>query len=751
MPNTDAVKSPVTGLDSSSSRVLRLRVRADLEFQPQVYQTRQYWVVKDPLTLKYYRFEEEEFLLLQWIDGQHSVEQIKQKFDFEFAPQKITHQELYQFLGMLFRSSLVMSDQNGQGIELKKRGEKNRWKERRQSLTNLLAVRFKGIDPDRFLGGLNQTMGWLFSWQIFFLVGLLWLVAGGLIFTQFDLFVSKLPSFQDFFAASNWIWLAIVLAITKVFHELGHGLACKRFGSQCHEMGFMLLVFTPCLYVNVSDSWLLPNKWKRIFISAAGMYVELTLASMAVLVWWFSHPGIINQLALNVIFVCSVSTLLINANPLLRYDGYYILSDLLEIPNLRSKATAVMQRTLGDWALGIKPNHDPFLPSGHRWLFGVYSLAAIAYRWILTFTIFWFVYRVLDPYGFKIVGQMLALILIYGLLVSPVVKLIKYFSIPGRINTVKPIRSLITAGLVMGVAAIVFLVPFPYSIYCSFHVQPADAVNVFVEEEGRLEEILIQPNQRIWQGDTIIRLSNYQLEAQLVRLQSELEQAKADQQNAENSAAFDASTSFRLNQAKTALSVAQASYTKRRQDLNRLSVVAPASGLLIAPPPVEQHQSDSGELGFWNDTPLNPKNVGAYLERQTLVGQIVPDSTKMEGVLAIDQKDIEFIREQQKVRLLIKQLPGSPIEAEIANVSPAKMKYVPKPLSSKYGGDLVVTTDKDGTDVPHSTHYFVRVPFDAPSNSLLIGTTGTARIEVGHLTCWQRFWRLLKQTFHFEL
>ncbi len=173
--------------------------------------------------------------------------------------------------------------------------------------------------------------------------------AAGLLVTQFEAFQNKLPAFEEFFAAKNWIWLAIVMALTKVFHEFGHGLACKKFGGQCHEMGVMLLVLTPCLYANVSDSWLLPSKWKRAFIAAAGMYVELVLASVAVFVWWFSQPGMINQLALNIVFISSVSTILFNANPLLRYDGYYILSDLLEIPNLRSKGdhhSATLLRTV---------------------------------------------------------------------------------------------------------------------------------------------------------------------------------------------------------------------------------------------------------------------------------------------------------------------------------------------------------------------------------------------------------------------
>ena len=176
---------------------------------------------------------------------------------------------------------------------------------------------------------------------------MLGLGALSLIVTNFESFQNKLPSFDNFFAANNWFLLAIVLGVTKVLHEFGHGLACKRFGGRCHEMGLMFLVLTPCLYANVSDSWLLKSKWKRAFIAAAGMYVELVIASIAVFVWWFSIPGLVHHLALNVIVVCSVSTLIFNANPLLRYDGYYILADLMEIPNLRQKSSAMLNRVSG--------------------------------------------------------------------------------------------------------------------------------------------------------------------------------------------------------------------------------------------------------------------------------------------------------------------------------------------------------------------------------------------------------------------
>ena len=168
----------------------------------------------------------------------------------------------------------------GRGTELKKRGDERSFQQFKGTLSNVLAVRFRGFDPDPVLNFLDRWLWWLFSWPTFFAVALLWFSAAALLFTHFELFSQKLPSFHEFFAAQNWVWLALVMAVTKIIHEFGHGLACKRFGGQCHEMGVMLLVLTPCLYCNVSDSWTLPSKWKRALIAAAGMYVELILAAI---------------------------------------------------------------------------------------------------------------------------------------------------------------------------------------------------------------------------------------------------------------------------------------------------------------------------------------------------------------------------------------------------------------------------------------------------------------------------------------
>ncbi len=736
---------------SSASRALTVRLRADVEFRRQEYQGRDYWVAKDPVTLKYYRFEDEEYFLLTLIDGHHSPAQIKRKFDYEFAPQKITLQELYQFIGMLHRSCLVVSDEPGQGVALRERGRKRRLQQWRASLTNILAFRLKGFDPDRLLTFLDRYTGWFFTWPATLVVLFAAIVAAGLVLSQFETLTNRLPGFHEFFSSSNWFWLAATIALSKILHEFGHGLACKRFGGRCHEMGVMFLVMTPCLYCNVSDAWMLPDKWKRAFIAAAGMYVELVLVVLAVFVWWFSHPGLVNQLALNMIVVTSVSTLLFNANPLLRYDGYYILADLLEIPNLRQKAGSVLTRMLADWCLGIPARPDPFMPTRRKWLFVSYSLAAVLYRWLITFTIFWFLYKLFEPYGLKVIGQGIALMAIWGLIGMPLVKLFRFFSVPGRMLAVKPVRLLVSCGVVGSVVAVVLFLPVPHYVRCCFYLQPQDVDNLYVELPGTIQAIYRRANEMVNEGEPILKLTNPELDSTLERLRRLVAEREADYWAIYRIAQRDISRSAELDTALAELESARADLAQREKDLPLTTVAARKRGVVLAPRYVKPPDPDSDQLAAWHGTPLEPRNVGAYLEQQTLVARIVPDPRKFEAIMAVDQADIEFVRPDQPVELIVTETPGTVFRSALQFVSPTRMKSVPPALSSRRGGPLVTTVDSNGNDVPQSTTYLVAAPVDSDQLLLVDGATGRAKIRVGSMTLGQKLWRTVLRTFRFEM
>ena len=277
-------------------------------------------------------------------------------------------------------------------------------------------------------------------------------------------------------------------------------------------------------------------------------------------------------------------------------------------------------------------------------------MAAAAYRWFITFSIFWFVYTLLEPYGFKIVGQFIALTALYGLLGMPLIQLYKFFSVPGRFGTVKPVRAGISAAVLFCLLVAILLVPIPHHVYCSLYVQPAGAANIFVDVPGKLEQIYTRPNQDVVAGQPILILSSRKLMVQLASMQTQLDLAETHKDNVAQAMSFDQDAAKRFEEAQVAVESASANLYKRQKDVERLVVRCPGQRFLLAPPKVEKKQTDSGELGRWHGSLLEDKNVGAYLDQQTLVGQVVPDMTKMEAVLAIDQADIEFIRQDQVSR-----------------------------------------------------------------------------------------------------
>ena len=729
-----------------------MRMRPDLTAQQQRYQGQIYWVIKEPVGLHYFRFQEEEYAILKMLDGETSLDEIKVEFEILFPPQKITVEELGNFVGTLHRNGLVIAQVAGQGEQLKKRrGEKKR-REFMGAFSNILAVRFKGIDPDRLLEWLYPKVRWFYSMPARIVCAILALSALLLVLVQFDNFHTKLPTFHQFFEAKNWIYLGVTLAITKVIHEFGHGLTCKHFGGECHEMGVMFLVLTPCLYCNVSDSWMLPNKWHRAAIGAAGMYVEIVIASICTFLWWFSEPGLLHQLALSTMFVCSVSTVMFNANPLLRYDGYYILADLMEIPNLRQKATSILNRKLGAWCLGLEEPDDPFLPQRNQMFFALYTVAAAIYRWLILFGILWFLYQLFEPYGLKVISQVLAVFSLVSLVAVPLWKVGKFFYVPGRLDKVKRKNVNITLGILVTVALLVLFLPLPYHILCTLEIKPRDADRVHVVVGGVLEVIAVKPGDEVKTGAVLGQLSNTELALEIADIEGRIAQQNArwktlhtEQFELQNELAGQ-----QLPEVEKSLVALGEQLKEKERDRARLQFVAPSDGTVL-PPPAMPRPPDrgTGELAKWSGSPLEPENLGAYLTPPTLYCQI-GDPHKWEAQMAVDQDDIEFIRESQPVAIKLDELPNQTFHTEIAEIGP-ELKVTPRQLSSKSGGELMSKSDETGMERPINTSYQARAAIDDTQGVLVEGLRGTAKISADWQPIGKRVWRYLVRTFNFKL
>ncbi|HJT34045.1 MAG TPA: hemolysin D [Pirellulales bacterium] len=736
-------------LVSSSARKLAMRARPDLTARKHRYQGRSYWVVKEPVGLNYFRFQEEEYAILQMLDGYTSLDEIKEEFEAQFPPQKIGIEELQQFIGMLHRSGLIVANVPGQGHQLLLRRNERWRKEWMNRLSNVLSIRFKGIDPDRLLNWLYPKMKWIYSRWAVLICCLLGLSALSLVLVQFDVFQSKLPSFHQFFNLKNAFLLSIALGVTKVIHEFGHGLTCKHFGGECHEMGVMLLVLTPCLYCNVSDSWMLPNKWHRAAIGAAGMYIEMVIASICTFIWWFSEPGLLNHLCLSTMFVCSVSTLMFNSNPLLRYDGYYILSDVIEIPNLRQKATDILNRKLGEWCLGLEPQEDPFLPERNQIFFALYSVAAAIYRWVVVFSILWFLYEVWRPYRLEIIGQIIGVAALYGLLVQPFWKLGKFFYVPGRIEKVKKPRMYATLGVIAAVLLAVFFIPLPHRVYCTFEVQPRDAQKIFVNVPGELDEVLVKAGDVVEKDTTLAKLSNLDVQLDIANLEGERDQNRTQLRSLERQRFRDQDAKLEAETVRAALAAIEEQLEKRQIDLQRLTLTSPVSGTVLPAPEEARHQNDK-QLSSWWGTPLEERNLGTYLNKGVFFCQ-VGDPRRMEANLVVDQADVQYLRIGQEVDIKLDEAPFDLLRGEITEIANEPLRVSPKSLSNKSGGELATKTDESGVERPQAISYQVRVPLDDPEGMLKIGLKGRARVHTAPRTLGHRLWRYVTQTFNFRL
>ncbi|MEX0675987.1 MAG: biotin/lipoyl-binding protein [Pirellulales bacterium] len=739
-------------LASSSARALPVRARPDLSAKQQRYLGQMYWVLKEPVGLKYFRFQEEEFAILKMLDGRTSLDEIKVEFERRFPPQKITVEELGHFVGMLHKSGLVIASVSGQGEQLCKRRWEKKLQEVASTFSNVLALRFKGVDPERLLNWLYPKVRWFFSVPALVACGLLALSALLLVTVEFESFHNKLPTFHQFFEAKNWIYLGATLAVTKVIHEFGHGLSCKHFGGECHEIGVMFLVLTPCLYCNVSDSWMLPNKWHRAAIGAAGMYVEIVIASICTYLWWFSQPGMLNQLCLSTMFVCSVSTVLFNGNPLLRYDGYYILSDLTEIPNLRQKSSSILSRKLGKWCLGLEEPDDPFLPQRNQVFFALYTVASSLYKWMILFGILFFLYKVFEPYGLKVLSQTLALVSLTSLVAMPVYKVAKFFYVPGRLHKVKRKNVNVTLGILAVVALFILFCPLPYRVVCPLELRLRGAEPVYVQVPGILEEIAVSPGDEVKKGDKLGQLSNIDLELEISDLEAKIAQDKVRRAvlSHQQFALGNESATLAIGPLEESLKASEAQLAERVTDSQRLELVAPTSGTVMPAPGLpERPDADDRQLRTWSGNPLQKENRGAYLEPPTVYCQI-GDPHKWEANIVIDQDDIEFVHQGQTVKIKLDRLPYRTFETTILEIGP-EMEFSSRQISSKGGGGLMSKMDKSGRERPINTSFQGRAEIDDESGTLVQGLRGNAKIAAKWQPIGKRVWRYIMRTFNFRL
>jgi len=734
-------------LQSAINRPIALRMRPDLAVAPQAAGDSAPRVVKDPVSLRYFQLLEEEYAILQMLDGRVSLDELKRRFEQMFAPRQLSFRRLQAFLGRLHRDGLLLAETTGQGEQLLVRRARHRRERMRAALGSVLAIRFRGFDPQPLLDWLYPYCRWMFSAPVLAACLLLMASAVGLVVVQFDVLQSRLPGFYEFFSLQNAVWLMAAVAAAKVLHELSHALTCRHFDCECHEMGIMLLAFVPCLYCNVSDSWLLPNKWQRIAISAAGVFFELTLAAICTFLWWFSEPGLLNAMCLNIMLVCSLSSILFNGNPLLRYDGYYVLSDLAQVPNLAARSRSELQGKLKSWLLGVDElRSDQLVERESRWLI-VYAVCSFAYRCLVVVTILWFCYHTLKPYGLQFLAEMLALAVVASTVGGPAYRGAQLVGDPRKRHAIRPSRALATAAVCLALIGAICFVPLPYRVPAAAVLEPADAQRVYVSVPGTLVSS-VKVGETVSRGQILAVLRNREVDLDVAKLKGEQAVQAVHLQSLQARRARDATAAIQIPAAREAEAATGKRRAKREEDQRRLTLLAPVDGTVLPPPARRRPPSAEMELSQWVGLPSDDRNLGSYLATGSLFC-LVGNPRQLEAVLVIDQAGVEFVEAGQHVWVHIDERPGTVLTGTISEVARVDLKVAPREL----GGDgrLPTRTDEQGSRQPLDISYQARVRLDEHPHLLLAGARGQAKIAAGWQPLGSRFYRYLARTFRFQM
>lgn len=730
----------------SSQRPVPLRGRNDLVIKRIDFQGVSHYVIKDPVGLTYHRLRADQYRVLTLLDGGRNLEIIRDELVREFPAISPTLTDTQLLVADLHQKGLAYSVRPGQAAARIEQKRKKRRQKVFQGLTNILSLRLPGWDPDRVLGAMVPWTRWIYH-PVTAAIAMFFVVCSWLLLAiQFRAFQSALPSFHQFFGWPNLIFLWMTLACSKVIHEFGHGLSCKMFGSECHEMGVMLLVGSPCLYCDVSDSWMLKNKWPRILIGAAGMIIEVVLSAIAIFLWWMTEPGLFHYLCLNLFFVTTVTTVIFNANPLMRLDGYYMLSDFLEIPNLRPKADKLTREWISHLCLGIEARHDPFMPQTNLHWFIIYAIASKIYGWFILFSILIFLYTVLKPYGLQSLGQSMAVFSVAGILTQMIVNIYQVLSTP-RERPIQKWRLVLTAIFLGSIITCLGMIEIPIIQWAAFVVEPRDVHHVVTKVAGQMVEMDVKGGDTVSKGQRLAVLHDPRLDDQKRQLTMD---QKLKEKALHYAWAIDSPSEKAL--AEEALQSVNQQIKELDEQMKHLVIIAPISGTVIAPPrqPAPKIEQMKTRLIGWTGTPLAEKNKGAFLEDRTKLLSIAP-SNQMQAILYLNQSDRHDVDIGLKVGLKFDDLPDRVFRGTISQLATAHSDFAPETMAVKNGGLLATTSDKEGREQLQESAYQATVLLDESPELMRSNMRGTARFMAANRSAFNWLWRYVRRTFHFKM
>jgi putative peptide zinc metalloprotease protein len=660
---------------------LKLRLRSHIEIHRHHYRGELWYVLQDHSSGKFQRFTPAAYLLIGLMDGKRTIQEIWDVSRSRLGEEAPTQEEVIRLLSQLHAVDALVSDVMPDTAELVRRSEKREHGKMLQNLRSPLFVRFHVLDPERFLSRFEWLARPFFSWFGAFL----WLVVmGAAVFLAAMHWPELTENITDrVLAPTNLFILWFTFPFLKAFHEFGHGFAVKTRGGEVHDMGIMLLVFTPIPYVDASAALAFRRKTDRILVGAAGMAAELFFAALALFVWVNVEPGTTRSMAFNVIFIAGVSSVLFNGNPLLRYDAYYVLSDLLEIPNLGSRGLKYLMYLLQRYILGMRDTEAPMAATGEKAWFVVYSIASFCYRMFVYAAIVLFIAS-----KFFFIGALFAAWALITMFVWPAVKLVRFLSSSPRVRR-RRFRAVAASLLVAaGLAATVALLPVPLSTMAEGIIWVPEESFVRAATDGFVERTLVPAGSTVKAGQPLIECSDPLLPAEIRVLQAQLEELKA---------VYDSeliSERVKADITKQEIDHVTGKLNDALERAGDLTIRSGGAGSFVVPIP--------------QDLP------GRFLRRGELAGYLL-ESGRITARVVVYQADVDLVRHRtQAVAVRFPEKIEQDLPALLKREVPAATDQVPGRALTQEGGGAIAVDPRDSLGIKAFQKLFlfdVELPF----------------------------------------
>ncbi|MBX3436206.1 MAG: hypothetical protein KF861_01865 [Planctomycetaceae bacterium] len=721
---------------------VRHRTRRDLLRQRISFGTESWWIVHDPVAQRQFYLSDSEHHVLSLLDGQRDLDAVRAAYDRSAVPSRLEPEALVGFLADAVRQGLVLTTPTPPGgipALSQPRGRPGEW--------NPLAIRLPGINPTTILNWLAPLTNWIFRPWFLVIQAAVMVLALLLVLVRFDEFAAGLPRMQAWLTAPMVLSTLLAISATKIIHELAHALTCRRLGGRCEQMGLLLLVFCPSLYCDVSHAWLFPRRRDRMLVSAAGILAELFLASWAALLWWATVDGPLRMICMTVMVVCSVNTLLINGNPLLRYDGYFLLADGLGIPNLGPRATSLLQSVAWHALWGIPSNAANEPSRSTRLILLIYGVLSGCYRLMIVGTVLLVLHRLAQSYDVLILANVLAVVVLIPL----VLRTMKPFLQPLTDSRLRPQidRGRVAASvlILLAIGSAILWVPLPRHLTAPFVVELAETSAVYVATPGQLTSS-VTIGELVEAGDVIGELSNLELPRELARLEAEQRVLARQLEDATARRGFSPDASETIPILTEALLAIEGRLTLKRRETEQLILKAPRSGAVLPPPNKPLMRDDDHAIHMWSETPLDPRNRGCTLDRGTLYCY-VGDPQAIVATALVGQNDIELVAVGQPAELRFPFAARRPLIGTVVNIETSPVESCPRELSATHA----IPVETTGREIPRpiEPHYRVQFAVEGLEEHTFPGQTGVARLEVQSTTLAARLWRTLRGAVTIDL